>query len=64
MEGCRGLPALTCGEMERAGLPASRVPAVDVLRPHEPLHALHVAVPAGFEELAGWLRHASPTVAP
>lgn len=47
--------ARTCGEVQRAGLPACRVAAVHVLGPHQPLDPLHVPVPAGLEELPGRL---------
>lgn len=46
----------TCGEVQRTGLSACRIPAVHVLGPHQPLDPLHVPVPAGLEELPSRLR--------
>lgn len=49
-------PGRTCGEVQRAGLPARRVAAVHVVGPHQALDALHVPVAAGLEQLPRRLR--------
>lgn len=52
-----GAARVTCGEVERRGLPARRVAAVHLLGRHQPLDSLHVPVAAGLEQLAGGRLH-------
>lgn len=47
------LTLVTCGEVERRGLPARRVAAVHLLGGHQPLDTLHVPITARLEQLAG-----------
>lgn len=55
--GKAALVPLTCGEVERGGLPARRVAAVHLLGRHQPLNSLHVPVAASLEQLAGGRLH-------
>lgn len=51
------LAPVTCGEVERGGLPPRRVAAVHLLWCHQPLDSLHVPVAARLEQLPGGRFH-------
>lgn len=55
--GDAALAPVTCGEVERGGLPARRVAAVHLLGRHQPLDSLHVPVAARLEQLASGRLH-------